>query len=714
MPDLHQLLRTHFGFDRFRPGQEEAVRRALAGKHTLLVMPAGAGKALACQLPALILPGLTLVISPLVAAIRNRLERLVAAGLPATYLSGSLPQREADRRLRAVRAGQVKLLYLTPEGLRHRATTAALAKSTVSLLAVEAAHCLSPLSHDFRPEYRPAGPIWQAMGRPPLLATSDAATPQVQRDILARLGAEPGAVRLIVTGFNRPNLTYQVRYTPDDRAKLRALAEALGEVEGTVLIYAATRRQAEEVAGQVCHLRPGTARAFHAGLDRDARRRIGRDFEAGRLSTLVATHAAGLGVDRPDVRLVVHYHLPASLEAYYQEAGQAGRDALSARCLLLFGPQDQRLQEWLILADTPGVDDLHHLHGYLTQAASDGEAYAALPDLATAAGLHPIKVRAALSELEQSGALFHLGDEAGYSHWRVAELRPEALAARIGALTARRERRQRLLAHMVAYAQTAGCRRRFLLNYFGDGGPAEARDCCDNHDTAPEPGTLPRAETPAEWEPLIILETVRTLRPAVGRKRLAQILAGSQARAIRDAGYQRHRFYGKLARLRQRRLVELIDRLLERRYLQVASRGAGLPVLELTPAGRQALEARAALPIALAPAPVRAGAQSAGPDGEAEEPVAAVPPAEHGAAAGDDPARTLVTVIAALPGRLTPTGAAFFLAGAPEEVAPFCDHRLHGALHGRASVEALTALVEEMLARRELTLTAQGRLLVGE
>lgn len=712
MPDLHQLLQTHFGFDRFRPGQEEAVRRALAGKHTLLVMPAGAGKALACQLPALILPGLTLVISPLVAAIRNRVERLVAAGLPATYLSGSLPPREANRRLRAVRAGQVRLLYLTPDGLRHRPTTAALAKSTVSLLAVEAAHCVSPLSHDFRPDYRHAGPIWQAMGRPPLLATSDAAPPRVQGDILACLGVEPGVVRRIVTGFNRPNLTYQVRYTPDERSKQRALAETLAEVDGGVLIYAATRRQAEEVAGQVCHVRPGRAQAYHAGLDRDTRRRIGRDFEAGRLSTLVATHAAGLTLDRPDIRLVVHYSLPSSVEAYFQAAGQAGRDALPARCLLLFGPQDQRLQEWLIRAGTPGADDLRHLHELLTQAASDGEVYATVADLATASGLHPLKVRAALSELEQSGALFHLGDQAGYGHWRVAALRLDALAARIGALTARRERRQHLLAQMVAYAQSVECRRRFLLDYFGDGGPAEAADCCDNHGIALKPGALPRAETPAEWEPLIVLETVRTLRPPVGRKRLAQILAGSQAKTIRDTGFERHRFYGKLGHLRQRRLVELIDRLLERRYLQVASRGVGLPVLDLTPAGRQALKARAALPVALAP--VEDGAQPAGGGGEAEGPDA--PPVEADAATGpgDDPARTLVAVIDELPGRLTPAGAAFFLAGAPEEVAPFCDHRLHGALHGRASVEALTALVEEMLERRELTLTAQGRLLVGK
>ena len=216
-----QALQQYFGYDHFREGQEQAVQRVLDGQHTLLVMPTGAGKSLAYQLPAMLLPGLTLVISPLISLMKDQVDSLVEAGIPATYINSSLPNQEIHRRMRAMREEQLKLLYIAPERLRSRQFTRALANTTVSLLTVDEAHCISQWGHDFRPDYLQIGPIWQAMGQPTLLATTATATPTVQKDILKLLGVKK--VQAIVTGFNRPNLTFRVKPTPDARTKLQIL-----------------------------------------------------------------------------------------------------------------------------------------------------------------------------------------------------------------------------------------------------------------------------------------------------------------------------------------------------------------------------------------------------------------------------------------------------------------------------------------------------------
>lgn len=588
----HQALQQYFGFSEFRPGQAEAIERVLGGRHTLLVMPTGSGKSLAYQLPAMLLPGLTLVISPLIALMKDQVTRLVEAGIPATYLNSTLPVPEANRRTRAVQEGAVKLLYIAPERLRSRSFTRALARLKISLLAVDEAHCLSQWGHDFRPDYLHIGPTWQAMGRPPLLATTATATPKVQQDIIRLLGLEQ--VETIITGFNRPNLTFSVRLAPDSKARLQLLEAALAQIEGSAIVYTATRRASEEVADFIQARLNRPAAAYHAGLDGQLRHQIQNDFMAGRLEVMAATNAFGLGVDKADVRAVIHYNLPATVEAYYQEAGRAGRDGLPAECLLLFSPEDLRLQEWLIQNDTPVVTDLQQLYDLLARSANGGEVYGMLDELAEATGLHPVKVRVTLSELEQAGALHHLGDEGGYGHWKVLPLAGPVLAERAAAGQKRAQVRLKLLDRMLEYAQVTSCRRRFLLDYFGDSSPADAPRCCDNH-AGSDVADLPRAVTPQDWVPLVALETVRSLRPAVGRSRLAQLLGGSQAQAVAQSGLNRHKFYGKLSWLSQRQIQAVIDALIQGGYLQL--QGSAMPVLKLSATGTKALEARVALPI---------------------------------------------------------------------------------------------------------------------
>ncbi|MCQ3978795.1 MAG: hypothetical protein DPW09_35680 [Anaerolineae bacterium] len=591
----HQALQQYFRLSNFREGQAETIERVLAGQHTLLVMPTGSGKSLTYQLPALLLPGLTLVISPLIALMKDQVESLTEAGLPATYINSSLPAHEVNQRTRAVLEGHVKLLYIAPERLRSRDFTRALAKTKVSLLAVDEAHCISQWGHDFRPDYLQIGPIWQAMGQPTLLATTATATPTVQQDIVKLLDLP--AAQTLVTGFNRPNLTFRVKFTPDARTKLQTLPALLSKSQGSTIIYTATRRNADEVADFIRSAVRVPAQAYHAGLDRYQRDTVQNDFMADRLKIVVATNAFGMGVDKADVRTVIHYNLPATVEAYYQEAGRAGRDGLSAECLLLFAPDDQGLQEWLINSDTPAYEDLRQIYTLLTRAANDGEVYAAPHELAASTSLHPVKIRVTLSELELAGAIFHLGDQGGYGRWKLLPLAERALEKRAEAIEKRAKIRQQLLKQMVNYAHLTTCRRQFLLNYFGDTTPPQSPRCCDNH-TAERIEDLPRAVTAQEWFPLIVLETVRSLqeRP-VGRSRLAQLLNGSRAQEIQQFGYDRHKFYGKLSGLSQRQVVELVDALIEARYLRLS--GGDLPVLSLTPLGQQALEARAALPIRL-------------------------------------------------------------------------------------------------------------------
>lgn len=595
MLTLQQALQQHFGFNQFREGQAETIQRILDGQHTLLVMPTGSGKSLTYQLPALLLPHLTLVISPLIALMKDQVDRLVEAGLAATYLNSSLPTQEINKRIRAVMEGHVKLLYIAPERLRHRDFTRALARLKVSLLAVDEAHCISHWGHDFRPDYLHIGPTWQALGRPPLLAATATATPTVQQDIIKLLGLP--SVDPIVTGFNRPNLTFRVKYTPDDQAKQQTLPALLNQGQGSVIVYTATRRNADEVADFIRSGLGIPAQAYHAGLDRYQRDRVQTDFMAGRLKAVVATNAFGMGVDKPDVRAVIHYNMPATLEAYYQEAGRAGRDGLPAECVLLFAPDDQGLQEWLIESDTPAYEDLHQLYKLLSHVANEGEVYAAIQELANHTGLHPVKVRVALSELELAGGIFHLGDQSGYGRWRILRLTDQALAERAAAVRQRAKIRRQLLERMLDYINLTTCRREFLLHYFGDITPPSSPRCCDNH-AAGHIESLPKAVTPQEWFPLIILETVRSLqeRP-VGRSRLAQLLTGSRSKPMQEFGYDRHRFFGKLHALSQRQVTQLIDAMIEARYLRLG--GSELPVLNLTPLGQQALAARAALPLHL-------------------------------------------------------------------------------------------------------------------
>jgi ATP-dependent DNA helicase RecQ len=414
---LRGVLKDAFGYSDFRPGQQRAMSSVMAGRDTLVVLPTGGGKSLCFQVPALLLPGLTVVVSPLISLMKDQVDALAARGLPAAFINSTLSYADvADRFARAER-GELRLLYVAPERFDSGSAGDRLCAAGVSLLAVDEAHCISEWGHDFRPSYRRVRAIRTALGDPPTVALTATATPAVRQDIAEQLGLrEPETV---VTGFDRRNLHYHVIRTRNDAEKDATLIDLLRSHPGQAVVYATTRKAVDRIAAAV-DAAGVPVRGYHGGQEDDERRAAQDDFMHERVRAIVATNAFGMGIDKANVRLVVHHTMPGSLEAYYQEAGRAGRNGRRANCVLLHAFQDRFTHEFLIDNPRPAAGD----------ARWDSRADIRVPD-------------------------------------RESE--------------ARRRRADRAkLDIMQRYAYSTACRRGFILRYFGD--PAAGSECegCDN------------------------------------------------------------------------------------------------------------------------------------------------------------------------------------------------------------------------------------------
>lgn len=344
------VLHASFGFGDFRPGQADAVRSVLAGRDTLVVLPTGGGKSLCYQIPALVLPGLTVVVSPLISLMKDQVDALTARQLPAAFINSTLSSGEVSDRLARAQRGEIKLLYVAPERFDSGGAGDRLRQIGVSLLAVDEAHCISAWGHDFRPSYRRIARVREQLASPPTIALTATATPDVRRDIAAQLALSRPTV--IVTGFDRQNLTYHVVPTRTEREKDDALVMRLRERDGLAVVYASTRRAVERIALVLERARLRAA-AYHAGLDDLHRHEVQDAFMNERVRAIVATNAFGMGVDKANVRLVVHHAMPGTLEAYYQEAGRAGRDGKPSECVLLHAFQDRFTHEFFIKSSFP-------------------------------------------------------------------------------------------------------------------------------------------------------------------------------------------------------------------------------------------------------------------------------------------------------------------------------------------------------------------------
>ena len=338
-----ELLKTHFGYDAFLPLQEEIVGSVMAGRDTFALMPTGGGKSLCYQLPALALPGLTLVVSPLIALMKDQVDALEANGIPAAFINSTQTHAELSQIVRQVRAGEVKLLYVAPERAVEQRFADFLSTLNISLLAIDEAHCVSEWGHEFRPAYRELASLRRVCPDTPVIALTATATERVRADILSQLGLHNP--QSFISSFDRPNISYAI--VPKER-NLPVLLDLLEKYRGeSAIIYCGSRKDTEEMARNLRE-RGFNAEPYHAGLEPDVRRATQERFIRDRTSIVAATIAFGMGINKPDVRLVVHYDLPKSIESYYQETGRAGRDGLPSECVLFFSYAGKSTQEYFI------------------------------------------------------------------------------------------------------------------------------------------------------------------------------------------------------------------------------------------------------------------------------------------------------------------------------------------------------------------------------
>jgi len=432
LDDARAALQLKFGYGAFRPGQERAIASVLAGRDTLVVLPTGGGKSLCYQVPALISTGLTVVVSPLISLMKDQVDALDRRGIPATFINSTLSSSEVNDRMVRAQRGEIRMLYVAPERFDVGSAAERLKAIGVALLAVDEAHCISEWGHDFRPSYRRVGEVRQRLGNPPTIALTATATPVVREDIARILALQDPEI--IVTGFDRPNLSYGVIAAKNDREKDAVVVEQLRDLEdGTGIVYASTRKTVERLAHYLDD-QGIPASAYHAGLDDERRRRVQDYFMSERTRVIVATNSFGMGVDKSNVRLVIHYAMPGTLEAYYQEAGRAGRDGLQSRCLLLHAFPDRFTHEFFIKSALPDRQLVEQVHRRCQREADRGGVVAASADeLASGIGgkVSSKAVESALRLLADASVLRWDPDTAGLVSLRLLAT-PERIKEELG------------------------------------------------------------------------------------------------------------------------------------------------------------------------------------------------------------------------------------------------------------------------------------------
>lgn len=347
-----KILKQHYGYTTFRPGQEKIITSLLGNKDTLAIMPTGAGKSLCFQIPALLLPGVTLVVSPLISLMKDQVDALNGVGIPATFINSSLTLSQVNERIYNAKCGRYKIIYIAPERLESESFQAAIKVLTISLLAIDEAHCVSQWGHDFRPSYRAVGSFIASLPNRPIIGAFTAtATTDVTQDIITLLALKNPD--MYMTGFDRENLSFTVIRGENKQDFTLKYITANKEQSG--IIYAATRKEVDNLYS-LLYKKGYSVGKYHAGLPDKERQHYQEQFIYDNISIMVATNAFGMGIDKSNVRYVIHYNMPKNMEAYYQEAGRAGRDGEPSECMLLFGAQDPLLQRYLIEQTTFDTD----------------------------------------------------------------------------------------------------------------------------------------------------------------------------------------------------------------------------------------------------------------------------------------------------------------------------------------------------------------------
>ncbi len=585
---LEEGLSTIFGFEAFRVGQRDVMEATLHGVNSLVVMPTGSGKSLCYQLPACASQGVTLVISPLIALMKDQVDALQGKGIPATFINSSIGSREQADRLHGMEAGAYKIVYVAPERFRSERFCNAIANVDIAFLAIDEAHCISQWGHDFRPDYLRLAEIRAQLNHPTTIALTATATSQVQRDILAQLNLPEAEI--FVYGFERPNLFFEVYDARSKGDKIDRIVSLVNEYSGEpAIIYCATRKQVEEVAQELdsAGLSVGL---YHGGMTDNQRDQVQNDFMSGMFTLLVATNAFGMGVDKSDVRVIAHYNIPGSIEAYYQEAGRAGRDGLDSHCLLLFNYADKGIHDFFNEQTYPSKDTVVRIWEHLSKMGT-GTHHLGPRQLADRLNrnkrgknrLNSWGVESALRQLQRAGHV-EFGNRDGFDYIAVLDFsRTRDLRVDWGYLKQRRDVNDDLLADVMRLASGRECRQGYLLRYFNS--PPSFEKGCGNCDICCGMPDYAKAALVENAQPIRVPEDPNTViqkalagvarsRGRFGAHIVSGALRGSKSKKVVASKLDRLSTYGILSYLKQDQIVSMLDTFLRQNLLTRNDYGA--------------------------------------------------------------------------------------------------------------------------------------------
>jgi ATP-dependent DNA helicase RecQ len=587
------------------------ISTILSGNDAMVVMPTGSGKSLCYQLPALMMDGATLVVSPLIALMKDQVDALHARGLPATFINSAIPETEQRARIESLRRGEYKLVYVAPERFRSSRFNAALRSVNISLFAVDEAHCVSTWGHDFRPDYLRLKHVIESLGNMRTLALTATATPYVRSDIIQQLGLKDP--QTFVSGFDRPNLSIEVVHTQREREKISRIKRLASSHSGSGIIYASTRKAVEQVGSRLKELGLSVV-TYHAGMSDGQRIKAQEDFMTGRKQMIVATNAFGMGIDKAEIRFVVHYQMPGSIEAYYQEIGRAGRDGLPSTCLLLFNYADKNTHDFFIDGSYPNGTLVREVYDALVSTGLKRIELSATELTKRAQQKNEMAVNSALYLLERAGHIERTmvgpnRDEQGSRRSRtifmlddppVSQLRTnQADVARRGDL----ERRK--LREIIELCYTEYCYRAYILDYFGDRHHARQCGTCGNcrpnqpassdlHSFESSPSLPVETDNnprPLDADELLrvrkILACAKRMKGRFGKRVLAATLRGSASRVVLNAHLNELSTYGLLKDMPQDLILVFIEALVSAGCLSVTK--GQYPTVSITELGNRVM-----------------------------------------------------------------------------------------------------------------------------
>jgi ATP-dependent DNA helicase RecQ len=587
---LTALLSRHFHFSRFNPGQREPIEAVMSGGDAVVVMPTGAGKSICFQLPAMAMKGVTLVVSPLISLMKDQVDGLVDRGIPATCLNSSISMDETFARVAALRRGETRLVYVAPERFRNQRFQTLLGELDISLLAIDESHCISQWGHDFRPDYLRLREAVDALPNARIMALTATATPEVRADIIKQLGLGTGgrpAPSVFVRGFRRDNLRLVVEPCRSHGDKLERIRRILTDFP-TGIVYCSTRKQVERVGQMLAGLKVKHM-IYHAGLADDARTRAQDRFMGGDVPVVVATNAFGMGVDRSDLRFVIHWDIPGSIEAYYQEVGRAGRDGALSHCELLYNYADVSTQQFFLDGSNPEPKLILDLWNEVRGLLQSGPLTNTLDDWAERVLTtdNKITVHTCMGLFDRAG-LIDRAVTAGHRCYTTSLSKTgdiDRLKAMLPAIAEKRRRDQGKLDIMVTYVDSRKCRHRFVLDYFGDldakSGACGRCDFCGFTSAIP-----PRPPTADEW--LLVqklLSCVGRLSGRFGRSTLLAFACATPSKSVTEHQLEQTPAYGVLKGEREDYLRALFDQLVTAGAIALGP--APYHVASITPLGRE-------------------------------------------------------------------------------------------------------------------------------